>query len=95
MPCRNFFQKKSIKKSILFSIFFGLYKFLLNLFEKKKYLKKVPKNTFEKKCDCWTFRRKPTLDPSGGRVNIMADGNFLSTYLEIGVDYEFDVKNNI
>jgi hypothetical protein len=48
-----------------------------------------------KNFDFLTFREKLTLDPSGGRVNIMADGNFLATYLKIGVDYEFDIKNNI
>jgi hypothetical protein len=25
----------------------------------------------------------------------MADGNFLATYIKIGVDYEFNIKNNI
>jgi hypothetical protein len=33
-----------------------------------------------------------TLDPPCGRVNILADGNLLATYLKIGLDYEFDVK---
>jgi hypothetical protein len=35
--------------------------------------------------DFWTFREKPTLDPPGGRVNIMVDGNLLATYLKIGL----------
>jgi hypothetical protein len=59
------------------------------------------KNNIKKKCKkiilkksrfLWTFRGKPTLDPPGGRVNIMADGSFLATYLKKGVDYEFDIK---
>jgi hypothetical protein len=42
----------------------------------------VQKNTFEKISIFGFFGKKPTLDPSGGRVNIMADGNFLATYLK-------------
>jgi hypothetical protein len=48
-----------------------------------------------KKCrflDLSCFRGKPTLDPPGGRVNIMTDANFMATYLKIGLDYEFDIK---
>jgi hypothetical protein len=58
----------------------------------KKYFKKVKKNNFEK--DFWTFREKPTLDHIL-EVNILADANFQATYLKIGVDYEFNIKNNI
>jgi hypothetical protein len=35
------------------------------------------------------------LDPPGGRVKIMADGNFLAKYLKNDVEYEFDIKKNI
>jgi hypothetical protein len=35
------------------------------------------------------------MDFPDGRVNIMADGNLLATYLKKGVDYEFDIKFNI
>jgi hypothetical protein len=36
------------------------------------------------------------LDPQVGIGQyIMADGNFLTTCLKIGEDYEFDIKNNI
>jgi hypothetical protein len=49
----------------------------------------------KKNVDFWTFRGKSTLDPPGGRVNIMADTNFFANYFKIGVDYEFDITNNI
>jgi hypothetical protein len=43
--------------------------------------------------DFRVFRKKPTLGlPGGGMVNIMADGNFLATYLITCVEYEFDIK---
>jgi hypothetical protein len=30
--------------------------------------------------------------PAGEKVNIMADANFLVTYLKIGLDCKFDIK---
>jgi hypothetical protein len=38
---------------------------------------------------------KTDFGPPGGRVNIMADGNFSSTNLKNDLEYEFDIKNNI
>jgi hypothetical protein len=58
--------------------------------------RKGEKNHFEKNLEFWTFRGKPTMDPSGGRgVNIMAVSNFMAAYLKIGVDYEFDTVVDI
>jgi hypothetical protein len=51
----------------------------------------VQKSSFEK-MSIFGLRGKPTLEPPGGRVNIMADCNFLATYLKKGVDYEFDIE---
>jgi hypothetical protein len=61
---------------------------------KKNILKKCKKNDFEKMSIFGLFG-KTDFGPPGGRVNIMADGNFLATYLKIGLDYEFNIKNNI
>jgi hypothetical protein len=38
------------------------------------------------------FSGKAYFGLPGGKVNILADGNFKATFLKIGVDYEFDIK---
>jgi hypothetical protein len=76
--------------NIFLACFFALYQIIITF--KKKNIPKKCKKKFKKNVDFWTFRGKPTLYPPGGRVNIMADANFLATYLKIGVDYEFDIE---
>jgi hypothetical protein len=66
--------------------FFAHYQFII-IFE-KKYFKKVQNNYFEKNTIFGLFgENRLWIGPPGGRVNIMADGNFLATYLKMGVDY--------
>jgi hypothetical protein len=77
-----------------FETFFSMFfcrsiKFITNF--EKKYLKKVQKNNFEKNAIFGLFGE----NRQGGRVNIMADSNLLDTCLKKGLDYEFDIKNNI
>jgi hypothetical protein len=69
--------------------FFALYQLITNF--EKKYSKKVKKSNL-KKNRVLDFSVKTGFGPPGGRVNIMADGNFLASYLKIGVDNEFDIE---
>jgi hypothetical protein len=61
----------------------------------EKNIKKKGKKIILKNFRFLDFSGKTDFGPPDGRVNIMADDNFLATNLKMSLDYEFDIKNNI